>query len=364
MEILALEHKIDVETKLEREGLVFLDVMKPPFKIHGLMYENGGFCRIPAAVAENVSENVAGLATCTSGGRIRFRLKNADWFAIHIESADNDTKGWTISPVSGMKGVDVYANNEFTRIDFPYDPYEYMFSYYTSTLDDEITINLPLHRGIFKIYIGVPENAIIAEPREYSLKKPIVFYGSSITQGMCASRPGMTYEEQLSRRLDFDYVNLGFSGSAKAEDAIAEYISRLDMSIFVYDYDHNAPSHEYLAQTHEKMFMKIREANPTLPILMLSRPRPKSAISNSDVAGRQAIVRKTYENALAVGDKNVYFLPGTELIRDEIGNDWSVCGVHPTDLGFFSMATAIEPVLKSIIDTLPKTSEYFSIERK
>ncbi len=359
MEIIAKEHKVDIETKLDREGLVFLDIMQPPFSIHGLMYEDGHFCRIPDAVGENVSPNVRGLAKNTAGGRIRFRLKNAGWFAIHTET-DDIGSGWSISPTSGLKGVDVYVNNVFSRIDFPFNPEEYLFTYYGSTGDDEIVINLPLSRKLNKIYLGFPEDAIIAPPREYSLKKPIVFYGSSITQGMCATHPGMAYEEQLSRKLDFDYINLGFSGSAKGEDAIAEYISGLDMSIFVYDYDHNAPSPEFLAETHEKMFKRIRAAQPNLPILMLSRPRPKSAESNSDVMARQAVIRKTYENALAAGDKNIYFLPGTELIRDEIGNDWSICGTHPTDLGFFSMASAIEPVLKEIICTLPKTAEYFS----
>jgi hypothetical protein len=97
------------------------------------------------------------------------------------------------------------------------------------------------------------------------------------------------------------------------------------------------------------MFLKIREAHPDLPILMLSRPRPKNR-NTGDVAARQAVVRETYENALARGDKNVYFIPGTDLIKDEIGDDWSVCGTHPTDLGFFSMAEAIAPTLKKLID--------------
>jgi hypothetical protein len=96
------------------------------------------------------------------------------------------------------------------------------------------------------------------------------------------------------------------------------------------------------------MFLKVREKHPDLPILMLTRPRPKHKLIG-DVAARQAVVRETYENALARGDKNVWFIPGTELIRDEIADDWSVDGIHPTDLGFFSMADAIAPTLEKMI---------------
>ena len=91
-------------------------------------------------------------------------------------------------------------------------------------------------------------------PTPYVVEKPIVFYGSSITEGGCASRVTNAYPALLSKWLNADYINLGFSGSAKGEIPVAEFIAEQSMSAFVYDYDHNAPNPEHLAATHEAFF--------------------------------------------------------------------------------------------------------------
>ena len=181
---------------------------------------------------------------------------------------------------------------------------------------------------------------------EYAVEKPVVYYGSSITQGGCASRPGNAYQNIQSRLLDFDHINLGFSGSAKAEDAMIDYIAGLEMSAFVYDYDHNAPTAEYLAQTHERMFKRIRAAHPDLPILLLSRPQPN--MLNPDDIERLRIVTQSYENAIATGDQNVYFIPGPVLM-ESVKNEGLVDGVHPNDAGFVSMARAMLPTLQKML---------------
>ena len=98
-------------------------------------------------------------------------------------------------------------------------------------------------------------------------------YGSLITQGGCASRHGMSYQSIVSRKFNCDYINLGFSGNAKAEDEITDYIKNLEMFVFVLDYDHNAPTVEYLKNTHEKMFKAVRDAHPDIPVIMMSRPK-------------------------------------------------------------------------------------------
>ena len=117
------------------------------------------------------------------------------------------------------------------------------------------------------------------------------------------------------------------------------------MSVFIYDYDHNAPSVEHLENTHETMFKIIREANPSLPIVMLSRPK---YFPTEEEVERIAIIRKTYENALAKGDKNVYFIDGKTLMQI-CQNEGTVDGCHPTDLGFFSMAQTLITLLKTIL---------------
>jgi hypothetical protein len=106
------------------------------------------------------------------------------------------------------------------------------------------------------------------------------------------------------------------------------------MSLFVYDYDHNAPDVEHLEATHERMFKTIREKNPDLPIIMMSRP--KLHLDTHELK-RLEIIKKTYDNAIANGDKNAYFIDGRDLCK-VCGNEGTVDGCHPTDLGFFSMA--------------------------
>jgi hypothetical protein len=172
-----------------------------------------------------------------------------------------------------------------------------------------------------------------------------VFYGSSTTQGACASRPGNTYENIISRALDCDYINLGFWGNAMGEDAMAEYIASLEMSAFVYDYDYNAPTPEHLDATHERMFKIIREKNPELPIVILSMP--KYYLDEND-RKRLEIIKRTYENALSEKDKHVAFISGKTMlegVKDIALTD----NIHPGDVGFSEMAKHVLTKLKDMI---------------
>jgi len=146
--------------------------------------------------------------------------------------------------------------------------------------------------------------------------------------------------------LDVDFINLGFSGSARGEDAITDYINTLDMSVFVMDYDHNAPNVEHLEATHGKMFRKIRDKHPQLPIILLTRPKVHLEEHEKQ---RVEIVEKTYRNAIAVGDQNVYLIKGSDLIRAEMIETATVDNCHPNDSGFVSMAYALYNVMKDIL---------------
>ena len=173
----------------------------------------------------------------------------------------------------------------------------------------------------------------------------MVFYGSSITQGGCASRPGNSYESMVSAALQADHINLGFSGNAKAEEEMAQYIKSLDMSVFVYDYDHNAPTLRHLEDTHQKMFLTIRESNPELPIVILSRPKYQLTETEQK---RLAIVKRTYDEAIAAGDQHTHMIDGPTLMR-YAKNDGTVDIHHPNDLGFHSMAKVLIPQLRALL---------------
>ena len=345
MEISKLDKNFKVETKIKKDDVAFYSVLEAPFSVHGVAYLDGKFRRMDEDVARSVSPGVYGLHANTAGGRVRFKT-DSPYVAIYAKM-ENVGKMPHFA-LSGSAGFDLYIGKNYFRTFIP--PYE-MTNGYESHHDigekkmREITINFPLYSDVCELYIGLSESARVLPPREYQIKKPIVFYGSSITQGGCASRPGASYEAIVSRALDAEYINLGFSGNARAEDEMISYISHLDMSAFVYDYDHNAPTYEHLALTHEKMFTAIREAHPNLPILIM--PRPKYNL-NEDEKKRLEIIKTTYQNALNKGDKNVYFIDGKALLG-EIRDEGTVDNCHPTDLGFYYMAKAVTKVLKKVL---------------
>ena len=347
-DISKIDPNLKVETKINVDGLRFYNITQAPFKIYGIFYENGKYRRLPETVEQSVSEGVYGLHTNTAGGRVRFKT-DSPYIAINAKMPNMGRMPHFA--LTGSMGLDLYVRKETENYTGtfvpPYDAvggYESII-YLGSSEMREITMNFPLYSDVSELNIGLKEGASIAEPTAYKISKPIVFYGSSITQGGCASRPGNSYQSIVSRRLDFDYINLGFSGSAKAEDEMIEYVKKLDMSVFVYDYDHNAPDVEHLNNTHEKMFTAIRENNPDLPIIIMSRP--KYTLSK-DEQMRFEIIKTTYDNAVARGDKNVYLIDGKTLM-ELAENDGTVDNCHPNDLGFMSMANAVTKVLKEII---------------
>ena len=119
----------------------------------------------------------------------------------------------------------------------------------------------------------------------------------------------------------------------------------MKMSAFVYDYDYNAPDAKHLAETHERMFKIIREKNPKLPIIMATRPKMYLTDAEKE---RFKIIKKTYMNAKKNGDTNVYFVDGTKMFKGKGGEDCTVDGCHPNDLGFYAMAVAFEKELKKV----------------
>ena len=343
-DISKIDKNFAINTNIDRDDIKFYNVSEKPFKVYGIFRENGRYTRMPEDVAKTVSDGVYMLRTNTAGGRVRFKT-DSNYIAIHTEM---DGLGkMPHMAFTGSIGFDLYVDGCYARSFMPScdikDGYESLSDLETNELR-EITINFPLYSNVKELWIGVQKTATLEEAAPYKTTKPVVYYGSSITQGGCASRPGMSYESIISRRFDCDYINLGFSGNARAEDAMAEYIKKLDMSLFVYDYDHNAPTVEHLANTHEKMFKAIRAENPQLPIIMMSRPKFTLTDEGKE---RLRIIETTYNNAIAAGDKNVYLINGrmlTELCRGE----GTVDNCHPTDFGFASMAKALGDVIESI----------------
>ena len=156
---------------------------------------------------------------------------------------------------------------------------------------------------------------------------------------------GSCYPTILARRLDAPLVNLGFSGNGRGEPEMAQYISTLHMSAFVLDYDHNAYHPEHLMKTHEPFYQIVRKAHPDLPIIMMSKPDFENGSLQENIE-RRSIIRRTYDRAVAAGDRRVWFIDGQTLFGETDRDMCTVDGAHPTDLGFLRMADAVEPILR------------------
>lgn len=350
MDIAQIDRNFAVQTSLDIDNIKFYDAKDERFSLYGVFYEDGMYRRLPESVAQAVSTRVHALHANTAGGRLKF-CTNSSFVAI---KAVMPTIGkMPHFALTGSAGFDLYIGKKeiyFGSFVPPFDitdGYEKAIRFKDNKLR-EITINFPLYSSVSQLYIGLEEGAVLKKASGYKYEKPIVFYGSSITQGGCASRPGNAYQSILSRALQADHLNLGFSGSAQAEDAIAQYIKNLDMSVFVYDYDHNSPNLQHLQDTHQKMFLTIREHRPELPILLLSRPKYYLTEEEKE---RLAVIKKTYTDALAAGDRNTYFIEGPKLMA-YVKDGGTVDGCHPNDLGFYSMAKALTKQLKPILKQL------------
>ncbi|MBQ7566443.1 MAG: hypothetical protein IJT18_04925 [Oscillospiraceae bacterium] len=351
MKLEELDPRLTVKGKLVDRGYVFYDCEQPPFRVYGLLREGDHYCRMPRDVAQSVNEGVLSHHVDTAGGRVRF-VTDSDFIAIRAEM--NGIRLFSHMPLTASAGFDLYATCEaYTdRYCGTFVPPKEVEDFYENEVhtgdrfEKTVTINFPMYSGVKRVLIGVQEGSTLKPAPDYRYEQPVLFYGSSITQGGCASTPGSAYFSILSRRLDCNIRNLGFSGSAKGEQTMIDYLCAQDMGVFVLDYDHNAPSPEHLRDTHEKLFLAVRAAHPDVPVIMM--PRPKLYFITEKTRSRVDIVRQTYENALAAGDKNVYFIDNVQL-TELVGYAGTVDGTHPTDSGHLSMANAVEGALKKAL---------------
>ena len=357
-----VDQNFSLGKNLKKDDICFYNVVNEPFRIDGVIPPKGEgepFHRMPPEVAEQVNKGVAAMNPCTAGGRVRFKT-DSSYVAVHVEIKNRpDLIGrFSHMAFTGSMGMDMYEyrdGKEHYLMTFV--PSVDMTDEYESIIElpdarpRELTINMPLYSGVTKMLVGLSNTAEIWPCRNYRHELPVVYYGSSITQGGCASRPGNSYEAMISRRLDCNYINLGFSGWARAEQSICDYIRQIPMSVFVFDYDHNAPTIEHLEKTHMAFYKRFREAQPDTPIIFATRPHSDAFtawLSSEAVEARYQIVKKTYDNAIASGDQNVYLIDGRKMVA-HIPDSWGVDISHPNALGIHAMATAFGDVLDKLL---------------
>ena len=321
----------------------------PALSLEGLALsdrEGRRYWRLPADVIDQVNPGVSEVAKFPSGARVRFSTDSRRIALCAVVGPAGYIKNVGAIGKCGLAG---YVDGEWHYVVYPAasDAEEMTGAYDLDGKMHEHTVYLPLFTPLYDLMIGLDDDAQVKPPRPYAVQKPIVFYGSSITNGASATHAGNAYVSIVCRRLDASFLNLGFSGSARGEENIARYIAGLDMSLFVMDYDHNAPDAAHLEATHERFFRIVREAQPGLPIALISKP--DFDIDPEGNAARRAVIRRTYEHALAAGDARVRFIDGETLFGTTERRDCLVDGTHPNDLGFRRMADAITPVLRELL---------------
>jgi hypothetical protein len=314
------------------EGKGWTDVQsfydRLPAKAHG---------RVPGVVW-NLSHDSAGLCvrfiTDAPEIKVRWTVRGRNLAMPHM-------------PATGVSGIDLYVKEPNAAWRFLGNGRPLAVSSTTSFAvppNSECLLYLPLYNGTASLQIGIPKDRHISKPDSSSPKRPrVVWYGTSITQGGCASRPGMAAAAIVGRRLDAEIMNLGFSGSARMEPEIADLLAELNPSVYVLDALHNmAP--ELVSSRVEPFVKKLRAAHPDTPILLAE----DSSVSNVSPTEKGRIVRDVVNRLTAAGVKNLHFLSN----RGMLGNDGeaTVDGCHPNDLGMMRQAEvftqAIKPLLK------------------
>ena len=347
---IAKEHGIaPSDTTITTGDPVFLDVTKPPFRLYGL-YEP--FRRVPEAVAKATSSSVENLAPMTAGVRLRFST-DSDYVVIHAEIVGTDKNPQ--SPEIMAAGFELYQkeNGAYRFLGLMIPSQGEGKNYVESRVrlgagTKDIIVGFPHFAKIASASVALREGSELDAGGAYRYPKPIVFYGSSIVQGTGAGRPGSHYAAIIARRLDSDFINLGFGGAAKAEPAIMDYIAGLDMSVFVYDYDHNAPDAEYLRKTHYEGYRRFRAAQPDTPVVMASKVDYHSDAETNET--RRRIVMESYKRGLEAGDRHLYFVDGSEIFPSDYRDECSADGCHPNDVGYLAMAYAIGKAVKKALE--------------
>lgn len=348
------------------EDIEWYSTRELPFSIHGIFFSDaeGLFRRIPKDVSEATNPGVALLSKCTAGGRVRF-MTDSPYIAIRIEEP-------FLQPSPHMTilcqfGVSLFVEHQFVGAIMPsyqqivkgdadlggsgkiiFDGIKYPSVAGNSNYLAEIF--LPLYGEVSAVYVGLKKDCGLYAPSAYTYPMPVVFYGSSITQGGCASKPGDDYISRLCRNLDTEILNLGFSGSAKGETVIAQYIAGQPASVYVLDYDHNAPTVDHLSKTHYALYETVRKRNPNTPIIMMTMPTIENYEKRDWYQGRKEIIQESYERAKENGDENIYLVDCNGCFGAlENGECGTVDTSHPDSLGFLRMTELVGPILKQIL---------------
>lgn len=327
--------------ELTIEGRAFADLASP-------------FDRLPARAEKTVRPAVWNLSHDSAGMVVRF-VSNSPTISAKWSLTRSNLNMWHMCS-AGVSGIDLYrktGEHQWTWVGVAGPTgvkTEAQVANNLPTSSAEYMLYLPLYNGVKSIEIGVkPGSTLQSAP--IRADKPIVFYGTSITQGACASRPGMCHVAMLGRRFDRPVVNLGFSGNGRLEEPLADLLAEIDAAVYVIDCLPNLPDAKDVSANGAAFMARLRKLKPDAPVLLvesLSYPRMQTDPKmRARVEAHRAALREIYDRAIQSGDKNIVYLPGDALLQGD--TDATVDGTHPTDLGFAHQADAFEKALMPLL---------------
>lgn len=309
--------------------------------------------RFPAKAEGFVPDPVWSLSQNSAGLAVRFQTDSP---TLSVRwSLRKDSLAMDHMPATGVSGVDLYIRDgdrwRWAAIGRPQAKENNSAALFSGDAGQRaFLLYLPLYNGVEKLEIGVAPDAWIAPGPAPADPRPVIVYGSSITQGGCASRPGMAYPAILGRMLDRPVINLGFSGNGRMEPALGSLMAEVDAAIYVIDSVPNMNA-DQVAERAEPLIRQLRAARPDTPILMVESITARDAWiregKENETDKKNAHLRAAYDKLIAEGYTRLTYLEGAGLLGgDEEG---TVDGIHPTDLGFQRMARTIHPAVAAAL---------------
>ncbi|MEN6549537.1 MAG: SGNH/GDSL hydrolase family protein [Armatimonadia bacterium] len=322
-------------------------------EVNGLCWwrEDAGYLRrLPARMKDLVPASVWGLAQHTSGGRLRFA---SDTGSLGLRARFGGLNYMNNMPRTGQVGVDCWVDGEYWRPLMPTTMSQDFCEPFFENMPRqrrEYCLYLGLYAPIELMALGFDEGATIEPAAPFAVDKPVVYYGSSITQGGCATRAGMAYQAIVGRKLNVDFVNLGFSGAGRGEPALAQAVAEIDASCFVMDWAQNCPTLDEFCERYDPFIQTIRNKYPETPIVCITPIFSMSEVwgGNGKNAEMRDVVRRVVGERIERGDGNLYMVEGFDLLGPD-DRDGLVDASHPNDLGFVGMAEGLEPVLRQVL---------------
>jgi lysophospholipase L1-like esterase len=350
-----LDKNMAIKT-VDANGIAWYTPTAAPFRLVGFKWyeQDKLFRRLPVKPKWAIRKPVDHLANNTSGGQVHFQTDSAR-ILVRVKLAH--ASGMYHMPATGQSGFDLYVGAPGELRYYKTARFNHGVNEYTAALLEgkkamrNCVINFPLYNGVKSVEIGVDDGSKVEAAPAFAGDGCVVVYGTSITQGGCADRPGLSYTNILSRRLNREVVNLGFSGNGKGEAALAHLITQIPKKqLIVLDYEANA--YWGVKETMDPFIDILREAQPNVPILVLTKIHYANELHEegrmADLKKRAAFQRELVERRRAAGDSNIHFLDGGTLLGDH-AEECTVDGVHPNALGFMKMADALEPEFRRLL---------------